>query len=203
MAYDKVVDSAALEAGLTQIADAIREKGGTSGSLSFPEAMAAAIAAIEAGGSGGEYDFSGLNNPITHALSGTITVASDIRALTIRIDDSLYLPRIVVCYAETAVSGASYVNKMLVLGMADDPETEYETGPVGGTCYYGTGTSAYSNFNSANSLYNNSSVYRMMSTDATGWKLYAPQTSSTSSSAKKFEAGITYRWMALCEGVAQ
>lgn len=50
MAYDKVVDSSVLDAGLTAIADAIRAKAGTSGSLAFPTAMAEAIAAIEAGG---------------------------------------------------------------------------------------------------------------------------------------------------------
>lgn len=52
MAYDKVVDSAVLDAGLKQIADAIREKGGKSDTLAFPAAMAEAIAAIEAGGGG-------------------------------------------------------------------------------------------------------------------------------------------------------
>lgn len=50
MAYDKLVDSSVLDAGLKQIADAIREKGGTSDNLAFPQAMAEAIAAIEAGG---------------------------------------------------------------------------------------------------------------------------------------------------------
>ena len=55
MAFDKVVDSAVLEAGLTKIAAAIREKGGTTDTLAFPDAMAAAIAAIEAGGGGGNF----------------------------------------------------------------------------------------------------------------------------------------------------
>ena len=50
MAYDKVVDSSVLDAGLKQIADVIREKAGTSDNLAFPQAMADAIAAIEAGG---------------------------------------------------------------------------------------------------------------------------------------------------------
>lgn len=50
MAYDKLVDSSVLDAGLKSIADAIRVKGGTSDSLAFPTAMAEAIAAIEAGG---------------------------------------------------------------------------------------------------------------------------------------------------------
>ena len=49
MAYDKVVDSSVLDDGLQQIADAIREKGGTSASLAFPDAMAEAIAAIPTG----------------------------------------------------------------------------------------------------------------------------------------------------------
>ncbi len=47
MAYDKAVDSAVLDAGLTAIANAIREKGGTSDPIAF-DAMANAIAAIEA-----------------------------------------------------------------------------------------------------------------------------------------------------------
>ena len=50
MAYDKLCDSAALDAGLKSIADAIRAKAGTSDNLAFPTAMAEAIAAIQAGG---------------------------------------------------------------------------------------------------------------------------------------------------------
>jgi hypothetical protein len=52
MAYDKVVDSAVLNANLTAVADAIRAKGGTSDPLSFPTGFADAIAAIQAGGGG-------------------------------------------------------------------------------------------------------------------------------------------------------
>lgn len=50
MAYDKVVDSAALAADLTTVANAIRSKGGTSASLAFPEGFASAIGAIKTGG---------------------------------------------------------------------------------------------------------------------------------------------------------
>lgn len=50
MAYDKVVDSSVLNTGLTQIANAIREKSGTYDNLAFPTAMAEAIAAIATGG---------------------------------------------------------------------------------------------------------------------------------------------------------
>lgn len=49
MAYDKVVDSSVLDAGLKLIADAIREKAGTTDALTFPQAMADAIAGIAAG----------------------------------------------------------------------------------------------------------------------------------------------------------
>lgn len=65
MSFDKVVDSSALDAGLKQIADAIREKGGTSDSLAFPAAMAEAIAAIETGG--------GSDSSGAQFVSGTFT----------------------------------------------------------------------------------------------------------------------------------
>lgn len=52
MAIDKAIDSAVLEANLKAVADAIREKGGTSDTLAFPSGFADAIAAIEADGGG-------------------------------------------------------------------------------------------------------------------------------------------------------
>lgn len=56
MAYDKVIDSAKLDADLTTVADAIRNKGGTSEALAFPAGFVSAIEAIEAGGGGGGGD---------------------------------------------------------------------------------------------------------------------------------------------------
>ena len=50
MAYDKAVDSAQLDANLAAVADAIRAKGGTDAQLAFPSGFAAAIQAIETGG---------------------------------------------------------------------------------------------------------------------------------------------------------
>jgi hypothetical protein len=76
MAYDKVVDSSVLDAGLKQIADAIREKGGTSDNLAFPAAMAEAIAAIEAGG--GNIAFGTVTAATT---SAAITVTHDLGAI--------------------------------------------------------------------------------------------------------------------------
>lgn len=50
MAIDKAVDSAVLDAGLSQIAKAIRSKGGTSANLSFPTGFANAIADLQTDG---------------------------------------------------------------------------------------------------------------------------------------------------------
>lgn len=67
MAYDKVVDSAVLDAGLKIVADAIRAKGGTTDNLEFPTAMAEAI---EAGGGGGKI--------LGHTFAaGSFTLAAD------------------------------------------------------------------------------------------------------------------------------
>ncbi len=46
MALDKLVDSAALDANLTSVANAIRAKGGTSGQMAFPTGFVAAVEAI-------------------------------------------------------------------------------------------------------------------------------------------------------------
>lgn len=70
MAYDKAVDSTVLEDGLTQIADAIREKGGLgdlfSAPLTFPSGFASAVAALSAGG--------------LNAAAGSFTPASNTQA---------------------------------------------------------------------------------------------------------------------------
>ena len=49
MAYDKVVDSTVLNAGLTQIAGAIRAKTGTGGTLTFPSGFVSAIEGLSGG----------------------------------------------------------------------------------------------------------------------------------------------------------
>lgn len=83
MAYDKAVDSAVLDAGLTKIANAIRAKGGTTGNMEFPDGFAALIDAIEAGG--GEL----FHTTITPAASGEVITVElsdtprDIRAVLV------------------------------------------------------------------------------------------------------------------------
>lgn len=46
MAFDKVIDSAQLDADLTSVADAIRERAGTSGKLDFPSGMVSAVPSV-------------------------------------------------------------------------------------------------------------------------------------------------------------
>ena len=53
MALDKLVDSEALDSGLTSIANAIRAKGGTSAALTYPTGFVSAIENIPTGGGGG------------------------------------------------------------------------------------------------------------------------------------------------------
>jgi hypothetical protein len=67
MAYDKVVDSAVLDANLTSVANAIRSKGGTTASLAFPSGFADAISAIKTGG---------------NLVVKTITIASELTNTT-------------------------------------------------------------------------------------------------------------------------
>jgi hypothetical protein len=69
MAYDKVVDSSALDADLTAVANAIREKAESTGSISFPAGFVEAIANIAAGG--------GLPNGISAMTSGEYVNTND------------------------------------------------------------------------------------------------------------------------------
>lgn len=63
---DSLVDSAALDADLLSIANAIRTKGGTSAALAFPADFVSAVEAITTGGGGGlAYDM------------GTFTLSTD------------------------------------------------------------------------------------------------------------------------------
>ena len=55
MALDKVIDSAALDAGMTAVADAIRAKTGTTEPLAWPDGFIAAISGIETGGGGASW----------------------------------------------------------------------------------------------------------------------------------------------------
>lgn len=93
MAFDKVIDSAQLDAGLTTIANAIREKAGVNDNFAFPAGFAEAIAAIEAGGGGG-------------IAYGTIQTSTDTIELTITHDLGI-IPDIVF-YWQDKVPSSGY-----------------------------------------------------------------------------------------------
>jgi hypothetical protein len=84
MAFDKAVDSAVLDANLKTVADAIREKAGTSDSLVFPTGFAEAIAGIQAGGGGAkifETDFTPAQDVIGTDESTWIPIEHNLGAI--------------------------------------------------------------------------------------------------------------------------
>lgn len=86
MALDKVVDSSALDAGMSLVADAIRAKAGTTDPLAWPDGFKAAVEGIQTGGGGGSssaspkdvnfYDYDG-----TLVASYTLLEAQSLTAL--------------------------------------------------------------------------------------------------------------------------
>ena len=172
MAYDKVVDSSVLDAGLKQIANAIREKGGTSDNLAFPTAMADAIAAIEAGGG------NTLNGK--KIMTGTITTENSVAEIIIPI--SREEMESVFGYA---VSGADYKH---IAGYYDEgAKNGLVNGALHGLSFLGISGSPH--------YYNGSSVTRGSATAA------LIQISSTGgirirgyNSTYGFIPGRIYRW---------
>lgn len=73
MALDKLVDSTQLDTDLTSVANAIRTKGGTSASLSFPADFISAINAISGGGGNVEFQ---LGDNTFEMATGTFTTTS-------------------------------------------------------------------------------------------------------------------------------
>ena len=112
MAYDKVVDSAVLNAGLKQIADAIREKGGTSDVLAFPAGMAEAIADIAASGGGsvaqGSITFDADNNTpptIQHNLGVIPNLFLYYSADAVAVEGACYLKGFVLFCGDVSDAG--------------------------------------------------------------------------------------------------
>ena len=185
MAYDKVVDSAVLNAGLKQIADAIREKAGTSDSLAFPTAMAEAIAAIAAGGS----DIAG--HPF---VAGSFTLAEDATSsITISTDTELWEP----------VSGRenSCSNCYTFLFIDPLPEsaslTDYPEMLIASINSYVT--QDVSNYQPRTVVYLNSSgvysVKKFQNDTVSGLRVYNKKLLATFASSYKGYAGTTYTWL--------
>ena len=85
MALDKVVDSAALDAGMTSVANAIRAKTGDADLLAWPDGFVAAISGIETGGGGGGSSSTSPNDVNFYDYDGTIVASyslSEAQAIT-------------------------------------------------------------------------------------------------------------------------
>lgn len=108
MALDKVVDSAALDAQLTSIADAIRSKGGTTDQLTLA-GMVDAINAIQTGSGG------------IQSASGEYSIAEDVASLNIDISDIGFVPDLVAVYLdETGMEYTSTPTKIWYLSYVPD-----------------------------------------------------------------------------------
>ena len=108
MALDKVVDSAALDAQLTSIADAIRSKGGTTDQLTLA-GMVDAINAIQTGGGG------------IQSVSGEYSIAEDVAGFNIDISDIGFVPDLVAVYLdETGMEYTSTPTKIWYLSYVPD-----------------------------------------------------------------------------------
>lgn len=83
MAYDKVIDSAALDAGMTATANAIREKTGQAGAIPWEndKGFAAAVAGIQVGGGlgGHSYEITIGANSITNAFDANAYIFGLVR----------------------------------------------------------------------------------------------------------------------------
>ena len=76
MALDKVIDSAALDADLLTVANAIRAKGGTSEKLTFPSGFVSALSAISDGECGSGMESGEMTTTSANFYQFTIPVSS-------------------------------------------------------------------------------------------------------------------------------
>ena len=85
MAFDKVVDSAVLDAGMKSVADAIRAKAGTTDLLEWPDGFKAAVEGIQTGGGGGSTSDVAMKDVNFYDYDGTLVASytlAEAQALT-------------------------------------------------------------------------------------------------------------------------
>ena len=75
MAFDKVVDSAVLDAGMKSVADAIRAKAGTTDLLEWPDGFKAAVEGIQTGGGGDSTSDVGMKDINFYDYDGTLVAS--------------------------------------------------------------------------------------------------------------------------------
>ena len=175
MALDKAVDSTQLNTDLTSVANAIRTKGGTSASLSFPSGFVDAIGAISTGG----------NTPIT----GTVTPAS---AGTQDVLFGKTINSYIAVFELTDASKTALINAgagsnraFFLMLYYPKPEINNKTG---------TSTNAYINYYNDSSDNVNAGQGSTGFTDATSTKVTIRAYDITYNSAYTFIAGYTYNY---------
>ena len=85
MAFDKVVDSAMLDAGMKSVADAIRAKAGTTDLLAWPDGFKTAVEGIQTGGGGGSTSDVAMKDVNFYDYDGTLVASytlAEAQALT-------------------------------------------------------------------------------------------------------------------------
>ena len=121
MAYDKVIDSSALDANLASIAEAIRTKGGTTDQLVFPAGFISAIEAIEAGGGGG-FDsiqtVSGSFTPDSLITAGSQEYPNISAAFTVE-HNARFIPRAAVAYTGKIATSTLTLYVAIMAGYAN------------------------------------------------------------------------------------
>lgn len=137
MAIDKAIDSAVLEANLKAVADAIREKGGTSDTLAFPSGFADAIAAIESGG-GGSLQATG-DFSIIGSISGTYTPSKTTHTIDVTVPSGI-TPKIIFMYPITDVDYSGYGFTDLFQCLFIVTENPYQSAIDEGVSIYISGT---------------------------------------------------------------
>lgn len=177
MALDKLVDSAQLDSDLTSVANAIRTKGGTSASLSFPQGFVDAVDAISGGGGASLHMHTGSFTPAENAQSMVVS-GLDAPALLVRIFIDDYDN--VATDGTPKILGACYADGVRVLWRTNSAGTAASVGDNGEATMFSTGRTVYADGTIV--------ANRFVSTN-TGF------TYNTGHASYNFKAGYTYRYV--------
>ena len=164
---------------LTSVANTIRTKGGTSGSLSFPNGWSSAINAISGGGL--EYE------------EGTWTPSEDIADTTISFSNSHTTPPIMVMITETSSQSIGVADSNALLAICN-PYTYLGYPIVNGTASrYGLGEYYYTSSTGLTATVTTMSSEFTMGTylSTTYFRAY------TGGTSRYWRAGRTYKWIAV------
>lgn len=178
MAVDKLVDSTQLDADLTSVANAIRTKGGTSASLTFPAGFVSAVEAIPTGGGGGSF--------VKH--TGSVTFSSNTQNFSVT---GLGAPAMIVLFAihDAPTNAYDGTSKTLAHIYADGTCTVISTNNAGTANAARVATSIQNWLNGRTVSPDN--------TNASKGQIIATETGFSVSAYTGFlyKAGYTYDWI--------